>query len=250
MIIINFDQEAVWGFTVQDITILWLWAFITCTLYAMLRHLDFPKNKTKMFDQYVVALINSLFIIVMGWDILLFEDNFSFLDLNADKQIIVMLLVMGYCLGDVPVIVLNYITARKKNDFREKLSCALYSVHHCLVSAIVCNVMIMGYAALLVSYLLIVYETSTIWLSGRNMLRDIGLKEHPMTWVFEKLFVVWFAVSRIGWGSFCVAYIVFEDDGMCPWMLKTFLVLFQGINCLWFYAVCKMIIFKRSEKSS
>ena len=151
-----------------------------------------------------------------------------------------MLLVMGYCIGDIPVIISNYVASKRKNDSRETIGAVLYVVHHALVSSIVCVVMDMGFAALLVSYLLIVYETSTVFLSARNMLKDLGLKTHPLCWICEKLFVVWFTVSRIGWGTFCVAYVLFEDDGMCPMKMKVLLALFQTLNCLWFYVIAKI----------
>ena len=114
---------------------------------------------------------------------------------------------MGYCIGDIPVVIASYITSQRKGDFRGTFASALCMLHHVMAIAIVCCVMNMGFAALLLSYLLIVYETSTVFLSARNMLKDLGLKTHPLCWICEKLFVVWFTVSRIGWGTFCLAYV-------------------------------------------
>ena len=87
MIAIDLSLEVGWGFTIEDITITWLWAFISFAFYVLLRMIDYPKGKTKVFDQYVVAMLNSLLVIVLGWDILIFGDNNSFLDINEDKQV-------------------------------------------------------------------------------------------------------------------------------------------------------------------
>ena len=107
-----------------------------------------------------------------------------------------------------------------------------------------------GFAGVTVAYLLVVYETSTIFLALRMMLRGVGLKDHPLCWIFETIFIMWFVVSRIGWGTFCIAFIVFEDGGVCSIQLKCFLCIFQTLNYFWLYAIAKMRLFKPEGKQS
>ena len=87
MITIDSRLTVAWGFTVEDIIIVWLWGFITLTIYMMLRRVDYPKSKTKTFDRSAVAMFNSLLVIVLGWDTLIFGGNISFIDINEDNQV-------------------------------------------------------------------------------------------------------------------------------------------------------------------
>ena len=90
MIRIDFEQEVFWGFTFQDITIVWLWAFICPLLFTLLRFIDWPKGKREQFDEYVLVLINAIFIVGIGWDVLLLSDTDSLIDINRPKEVYFM----------------------------------------------------------------------------------------------------------------------------------------------------------------
>eukprot|EP00483_Globobulimina_turgida_P010194 UN10213 len=130
------------------------------------------------------------------------------------------------------------------DDLTAVLKSILYLVHHSLVASFVVYVIKTSVGAILICYLLVLYEVSTIFFSMRNMMKDIGLKQHPLANICELLFAFLFTVSRVGWGSFVIGFILFEETHKCPLPLKILLALFQLLNYYWFFCLVKIALFK------
>ena len=70
-----------------DITLIVIWSIMELGLYALLRKIKAPIGKTKVFDQYTISLLNSLTIVILGYDIVIFHD-YQFLDFNSEQEVI------------------------------------------------------------------------------------------------------------------------------------------------------------------
>ena len=133
------------------------------------------------------------------------------------------------------------------NNNKEIFNCITYLIHHMLVTFFILYVTKIGFGATIICYLLTVYEISTIFLSLTQMLRDIGLKQHALTSIFENVFAFTFTVLRIGWGSFIIGYLI-EEEEKCPLLIKIMLIAFQFLNYFWFYLIIRIFL-HRSKKS-
>jgi len=82
------------------------------------------------------------------------------------------------------------------------------------------------------------------------MLRDIGMKQHPLTEILEDIFGIVFILSRVEWGSFVIAWAIF-DVGVdkCPLGVKALLVIFQSLNYYWTHCLIKMYLFRIKNES-
>ena len=149
-------------------------------------------------------------------------------------------------ISDSGLVIINLKSIIINNNTKEILNDIIYLIHHILVSAFILYFMKVGFGATIICYLLVIYEISTIFLSLAQMLRDIEFKQHALTTIFEFLFAFTFIIMRIGWGSFIIAYLIFEED--CPLIIKIMLMKFQLLNYFWLYCLIKVILY-RSKKS-
>ena len=85
----EYDIDSVvilFGLTVPDVILITLWLFIEMGLYGLLRKIRKPLGKTKTFDQCCISLLNSLIIVALGYDIVIFHD-YNFLDPNSEQEV-------------------------------------------------------------------------------------------------------------------------------------------------------------------
>ena len=234
------------GFDTQDFALIITWTIVTLCSYMLLRKIKSPIGKTEMFDQYTISLFNALVIVLLGYDIVLFND-YTFFDQNTEQEIIVLCITLGHIIQDTIMVCINMKQAIVENDPRQIFAGVLFLFHHILVTAFIIYVVKISYGATFICYLLVIYDISTIFFSLRGMMRDIGLKDHPLTSAFEITFGFSFTVFRIGWGSFIIAYLIFEESDKCPLPLKLMLIAFQFLNYFWFYGLIKIALFKTQK---
>merc|ERR1712083_934821 len=99
------------------------------------------------------------------------------------------------------IISTNLKEAMTTNNSKEINASIIYLIHHSLVTAFIVYIIKMGIGSMLICYLLVLYDVSTIFLCLMQMMKDIGLKKHPLASIFELSFFFLFTTSRIGWGS-------------------------------------------------
>ena len=154
-------------------------------------------------------------------------------------------MALGHMAADIMINLHNLKLAIWTNDKKVISQLIIFLMHHALVVTFIISVFKMGNAAMFMCYLFIVYDISSIFYALRNMLRDIGLKRHPLTKIFEMLFVIIFIISRIGWGSVVIGWSLLEiDREKCPLSIKVQLCIFQMLNYYWAYLLIKMALCK------
>ena len=80
------------GFSREDIMLTAVWMIVCISSYQLLRKIKSPIGKTKKFDEYTMSLMNSLVIVILGYDLVLFSDNETFLEHNTEQQVLYVII--------------------------------------------------------------------------------------------------------------------------------------------------------------
>jgi len=92
---------------------------------------------------------------------------------------------------------------------------------------------------------LVLMEVSNPFMHGRELLKELNLKDSPLSLANDVLFALVFTVARIFVGPVVVYLCVVSPTS--PFAVKVGAVGIQVVSLLWFYKIARMVIYKLSK---